>query len=69
MELKGLHFLLTYKRDSECDHCFVWSTPDSKGTFTISQIRTILAEEKKLGSAPLRPKVIVEEPVSRDTHA
>jgi len=50
MELKGVHFLLTYKCDSECDHCFVWSNPDSKGTFTMSQIRTILAEARKLGS-------------------
>jgi MoaA/NifB/PqqE/SkfB family radical SAM enzyme len=50
MELKGVHFLLTYKCDSECDHCFVWSSPESKGTFTLSQIRAILAEAKKLGS-------------------
>jgi len=48
MELKGVHFLLTYRCDSECDHCFVWGSPKSKGTFTLERVRNILAEAKKL---------------------
>jgi len=48
LELKGVHFLLTYKCDLECDHCFVWGNPQAKGTFSFKQIRSILAEAKKL---------------------
>lgn len=48
LTLKGVHFLLTYKCDLECDHCFVWGSPQAKGTFTLKQIRSILSEAKKL---------------------
>jgi MoaA/NifB/PqqE/SkfB family radical SAM enzyme len=48
LELKGVHFLLTYKCDLECDHCFVWGEPKAKGTFTLSQINNILDEARKL---------------------
>jgi hypothetical protein len=34
----------------ECDHCFVWGSPKSKGVFTLKQIRNILTEAKKLGT-------------------
>jgi len=50
LNLKGVHFLLTYKCDLECDHCFVWGSPKAKGAFTLEQIRNILAEAKKLGT-------------------
>jgi MoaA/NifB/PqqE/SkfB family radical SAM enzyme len=50
MSLKGVHFLLTYRCDLECDHCFVWGSPKAKGVFTLRQIRNILAEAKKLGT-------------------
>ena len=50
MNLKGVHFLLTYRCDLECDHCFVWGSPKSKGVFTLKQIRNILTEAKKLGT-------------------
>ncbi len=46
--LKGVHFLLTYRCDSECDHCFAWGSPKSRGVFTISGINNILLEAKKL---------------------
>lgn len=36
--------------DRECDHCFVWGSPDSRGVFTIERIMHILAEAKKLGT-------------------
>lgn len=46
--LKGVHFLLTYRCDLECDHCFVWGSPNAKGAFTLNHVRNILAEAKKL---------------------
>jgi MoaA/NifB/PqqE/SkfB family radical SAM enzyme len=48
LELKGVHFLLTYRCDLECDHCFVWGNPKAKGVFAFKQIENILAEAKKL---------------------
>jgi MoaA/NifB/PqqE/SkfB family radical SAM enzyme len=48
VELKGVHFLLTYRCDLECDHCFVWGSPKAKGVLTIKQVMNILAEAKKL---------------------
>ena len=48
LRLEGVHFLLTYRCDMECDHCFVWGSPKSKGVFTLRQIRNILKEAKKL---------------------
>jgi hypothetical protein len=48
--LTGLHFLLTYMCNSECDHCFLYSGPRSQGTFTLSQIRNLLDEAVKIGT-------------------
>ncbi len=48
--LTGIHFLLTYMCNSECDHCFVYSGPTAKGTFTLSQIRKVLDEATKIGT-------------------
>jgi hypothetical protein len=48
VDLKGLHFLLTYRCDVECDHCFVWGSPKSRGVFTLRQITNLLSEAKKL---------------------
>jgi len=42
MLILGLHLLLTYKCNFECDHCFVYSHPDAKGVMKISDIRAIL---------------------------
>ena len=50
MNLKGIHFLLTYQCLKECDHCFVWSSPFAEGTFTLNQVKEILEEAKKLGT-------------------
>ena len=46
--LTGIHFLLSYKCDSECDHCFVYSSPQAKGTFTLDQIKKVFAELAKI---------------------
>ncbi|MFX1326595.1 MAG: radical SAM protein [Promethearchaeota archaeon] len=48
--LKGIHFLLTYSCNYTCDHCFLYCSPDSKGTFTLAQIKEVLDEASKLKS-------------------
>jgi hypothetical protein len=48
--LTGLHFLLTYMCNSECEHCFLYCSPRSKGTFTLSQIRELLDEATKIST-------------------
>lgn len=48
--LTGIHFLLTYMCNLKCDHCFVYSGPDAKGTFTLGQIRMVLDEATKIGT-------------------
>jgi hypothetical protein len=48
--LTGIHFLLTYMCNSECDHCFVYSSPQAQGTFTLKQIRDVLAEAARIGA-------------------
>ncbi len=49
--LQGVHFLLTYMCNFECDHCFVYSGPKAPGTFTIKQIKDVLDEFIKIESA------------------
>jgi hypothetical protein len=46
--LTGIHFLLSYKCDSECDHCFVYSSPRAKGTFTLDQMKRVFDELPKI---------------------
>ncbi|MFX0075805.1 MAG: radical SAM protein [Candidatus Hermodarchaeota archaeon] len=48
--LNGIHFLLTYKCNYECDHCFLYCGPHSEGTFSLEQIRTVLDEAVKIGT-------------------
>ncbi len=48
--LTGIHFLLSYKCDSECDHCFVYSSPQAKGTFSLHQMKTVFDELPKIGT-------------------
>jgi len=50
MNLTGLHLLLTYKCTYECDHCFVWGSPNAQGTMTLAQIREILRQAEELGT-------------------
>ena len=47
-ELKGLHLLLTYRCDSECDHCFVWSSPRSWATMSLEQVKDIIDQASEL---------------------
>ncbi len=50
MLVKGLHLLLTYKCTYECDHCFVYSSPNSPGVMQISQINQILKQAERIKS-------------------
>ena len=50
MGLESLHLLLTYRCDRECDHCFVWGSPNAKDTMTIKTIKEILRQAKETGS-------------------
>jgi len=48
--LSGLHLLLTYECNYECDHCFVWGGPAQIGTMTLETVEHILAQATELGS-------------------
>ena len=47
--LTGIHFLLSYECNFECNHCFVFSGPSAHGTFTILQVQSALQEARKIG--------------------
>jgi hypothetical protein len=48
--LKSIHILLSYTCTWECDHCFLYCGPDTEGTFTIGQIKSVLDEAVKIGT-------------------
>lgn len=50
MRLTGLHILLTYTCNYECDHCFVWGSPEQSGTLTLAQIDDIYRQAKEVGT-------------------
>jgi MoaA/NifB/PqqE/SkfB family radical SAM enzyme len=50
MKLTGLHVLLTYQCNLECDHCFVWGSPWQNGTMTLQNIQRILQQAKDPGT-------------------
>jgi len=50
MKLSGLHLLLTYQCNLECNHCFAWGSPWQDGTMTLRGIRRILKQAEELGT-------------------
>jgi MoaA/NifB/PqqE/SkfB family radical SAM enzyme len=50
MNVTGLHLLLTYQCNFECDHCFVWGSPWQHGAMTLETIREILEQASDLGT-------------------
>jgi hypothetical protein len=50
MRLSGLHLLLTFQCNFECDHCFVWGSPWQSGTMTLEKILDILKQGQELGT-------------------
>ena len=50
LKLEGVHILLTYRCNRECEHCFTWGSPDQNGTMTLQQIRRLLHQARDVGS-------------------
>jgi hypothetical protein len=50
MHLTGLHLLLTHQCLLECEHCFVFGSPNQSGTMTGSSVENILAQSTETGS-------------------
>ena len=50
MNLTGLHLLLTYQCNYECDHCFVWGSPSQEGVMTLAQVRDTCRQAQELGT-------------------
>jgi hypothetical protein len=48
-ELKGIHFLVTYRCTYACQHCFVWGSPDAGGTMTLAQLTTAIDQAAACG--------------------
>jgi hypothetical protein len=48
LALTGLHLLLTYRCDMECDHCFVWGSPRQSGTMSLQDVQKILKQARVL---------------------
>lgn len=48
--LSGLHLLLTYECNYQCEHCFVWGGPTQTGTMTVETIEHILGQADDLGT-------------------
>lgn len=48
--LTGIHILLTYDCNLECDHCFLYCGPNKNGTFTLKQLRQLFKEIEKIGT-------------------
>jgi len=46
--LEQIHFLLTYTCNYECDHCFLYCSPNAEGTFTLDQIQKIQNDAKNI---------------------
>jgi hypothetical protein len=50
MQLHGLHILLTYTCNYECDHCFVWGSPGQSGTFSLAHLEDVLRQAEEAES-------------------
>jgi len=50
MTLTGLHILLTYQCNYECDHCFAWGSPWQTGVFTLGQLEDVYQQALDLGT-------------------
>jgi hypothetical protein len=48
--LTGIHLLLTYVCNFECDHCFLYCGPHAEGTFTLQQLRAVLDDAREIGT-------------------
>ena len=46
--LSDVHFILTYTCNFECDHCFLYCSPRSTGTFSLKNLRAIVDDLKNI---------------------
>jgi hypothetical protein len=51
--LTGVHLLLTYVCNFECDHCFLYCGPQAEGTFTLGQLKAVLDQVGRIGSVEI----------------
>lgn len=49
----GLHLLFTYQCTHACDHCFVFGSPDARGTMTAADAEELLGQAGALGSVKI----------------
>lgn len=47
--LTGLHFLLSYRCNYECDHCFLFCGPNVEGTFKLEEVERALDQGVEAG--------------------
>lgn len=40
--LTGIHVLLPYMCNYECDHCFLYCSPRASGTFTLAKMKDLI---------------------------
>jgi MoaA/NifB/PqqE/SkfB family radical SAM enzyme len=50
MNLTGLHILLSYTCNYQCDHCFVWGSPWQTGTFNLSHLTEVFRQAVEVGT-------------------
>lgn len=50
MHLTGLHLLLSYRCTFECDHCFVWSSPNAQGTMSLAMAESALDQASQINT-------------------
>ena len=50
MKITGIHLLVTYQCNMECEHCFVWGSPWQSGTMSLDRIRDLMQQSKSLGT-------------------
>ncbi len=48
--LTSVHFLLSYQCTSECDHCFLYCSPQAEGTFTLAKLRQAFDQIRQVKS-------------------
>lgn len=48
--LTGIHFILTYTCNFECDHCFLYCSPRARGAFSADQVEQVLDEASNIGT-------------------
>lgn len=48
--ISGIHFILTYTCNFECDHCFLYCSPRAAGTFTLKQVQSVFNDLRNIPS-------------------